>query len=893
MTLAPGTRLGPYEIVSALGAGGMGEVYRAMDTRLGRAVAVKVLSGARSPDVETRLRFEREARLVSQLQHPHICSLYDVGQERGIDFLVMECLEGETLAVRLAKGPLPFRQALETGAQICEALSFSHRQGVIHRDLKPENVMLTGAGAKLLDFGLARLSRTIGPARDNEEPLTSAGIVVGTLEYMSPEQLSGEPADSRSDVFAFGCVLYEMVTGQKAFPGVSQASVIGAILDVEPRALSTLKPSVPAALDRALAKCLSKRPDDRWQSASDLGDELRWILSQAPSWGRTLETNAPTLRRSGAWKVSAAVLGLALAALGGFVGRRFAPRKEGHPPAHLMLPLSKETTLAPAFGPALALSPDGRVLAYVGRSKGVRHLFLKHLDPGAAGKVTAAPLFGTEGADGPFFSLDGRWLGFFANGKLLKMPAAGGPPVPLADAAQGAGAVWLRDDTIVYAPSFQSGLFRVPAAGGAPSALTTLDAAAGERTHRFPDLLPDGKSLVFVVGDSRIASFAEARLDVVSLADGKRWPLVKGASYARVLPSGRLVFCRAGSLLATRLDLRRGQVEGTPSLVVEGVRTSPSGAAHVTFSGAGDLVYAGAESGDSERTLVWVDRSGKTAASALCGSKRAFQWAVPSPDGESIATVIRGDVLDVWVLEIARCTLRRLTFGKANSSRPVFAVGAASRIVFCSWGPGQPASLHWTAADGSEPSRPLVVSDGLRDQRPSSVSPDGRTLLVNEFAVTNHGDVVALPLPDGAPAQGIVQTAAGEREAVFSPDGAAIAFQSNESGRDEVYVRPFAGPGGRSQVSTAGGANPVFSPDGKEILYRLGDKVFAVAVALPALTVSPPVLLFERRFVEGRPSFDATGQRLLMIEPGEGELLPDDLNVIVGWTDEVSRRTAN
>ncbi len=534
MTLSAGAKLGPYEVLAAIGAGGMGEVYRARDTRLDRMVAIKVLPAHLAGNPDLRQRLEREARAISSLSHPHICVLHDIGHQDGTDFLVMEYLEGETLAKRLEKGPLPPAQLLTYGMQMADALDKAHRHGLIHRDFKPGNIMLTATGAKILDFGLAKarpssagvLSLSALPTQDS--PLTAAGAVVGTYQYMSPEQLEGKEADGRSDIFALGAVLYEMATGKKAFPGKSQYSVASAILEKDPEPIRMVQPKIPAALERVVSRCLAKDPEDRWQTARDLAIELKWLaqsgLQGSPTAGDGAAAPVPRKVRQPIWM--AATAALALATLGLLAVVVFLQRST--PDVQLLrafiLPPegTSFSTSGITGGPAM-LSPDGKQLAYVAiAAEGKRMLWVRPL-----GSLAKQALTGTEGALFPFWSADSRSLGFFAQGKLKRIDLAGGPPMTLCDAANSRGGAWSRDGVILFTPNTTSGLFRVPASGGSPVVLTKLDPSRGEGSHRWPQFLPDGKHFLYLNRRPAASSgVAETEGIYVSSLDGKENKLV-------------------------------------------------------------------------------------------------------------------------------------------------------------------------------------------------------------------------------------------------------------------------------------------------------------------------------------------------------------------------------
>ena len=610
MAIVPGKRLGPYEILSAIGAGGMGEVYRARDTRLDRIVAVKVLPAHLADEPERRERFEREARTIASLNHPHICVLHDIGRQDGIDFLVMEYLEGGTLAQRLLKGPLPLDQVLQYAIEITDALDKAHRKGVTHRDLKPSNTMLTIAGTKLLDFGLAKLRPVAAPATPLSElptepdAITEQGAIVGTLRYMAPEQLESKGVDARTDIFAFGSVVYEMATGKRAFEGKSQASIIGAIMSSDPLPMSSLQPLTPPALDHLVKKCLAKEPEKRWQAASDVCDELRWIAE-----GGSQVTLAPTAaakgmralgRRPGILSVGtlllvAVVTGLAIWNLKPSPPRPVTRTVITLPPGQQFVGLDG--------GPALALSPDGAHLAYVARQGGTQQLYLRTMD-----SLEAKSIPGTEGAVNPFFSPDGQWLGFFSSGKLKKVSVSGGAALTLGDAANPHGASWGSQEMIAFAPTAISVLQKVSDAGGTPQPLTRRE--KGELSHRWPEFLPGGKAVLFAASAIN-TNWTNAQVAVQSVGTDERRNLILGGMYPRYAPSGHLVYAQGGSLMAVRFDPKRLTATGAAVPVVEGVLQSiGNGHAQYRFSATGSLVYVPGSVQSAQRRLVWVSRNG-------------------------------------------------------------------------------------------------------------------------------------------------------------------------------------------------------------------------------------------------------------------------------------------
>ena len=660
MTLAGGTRLGPYEIVGPLGAGGMGEVYRARDTRLGREVAIKVLPSHLSDDPDRRTRFEREARAISQLTHPHICTLHDIGSEDGVDFLVMELLEGQSLADRLEKGPFPTEQVLKLGAEIADALDRAHRAGITHRDLKPGNVMLTKSGVKLLDFGLAKMAATERAPSDlsslptqaaASRPLTEKGTVMGTFQYMAPEQLEGREADARTDIFSFGCLLYEMATGKKAFVGASQASLVTAILSKEPEPISTAAPMAPPALDRLVRTCLAKDPEDRWQSARDVRNELTWIAQAGSQVGAPAAvTSRRKSRERLAW-ICAAAAAVAAIALGAVYLRRVRPlvvRSTILPPEKLQFFFAGDNA-----GP-VAVSPDGRSVAFVAAGETRPLLYVRPLDA-----LNASALPGTEGARFPFWSPDSRTIGFFTETKLKRIDAAAGAvPATICDAPNARGGTWNRDGVIVFAPETRNGLFRVPASGGRPAPVTNLE-RPNQTTHRWPVFLPDGKHFLYFAGNHNEPQSEDSGIYFASL-EGKESRRVVHSFAGALYSSGSLLYLRGNSLLAQPFDPSSGRLSGEAVPVAEGVQFDLS-TWHGVFSVSDEsvLVYQPGGPGTGN-LLVWYDRAGKTIGSP---GERANYIGAPriSPDGKRIATEI-GDPGDVFVFDVASGLKTRLTF---------------------------------------------------------------------------------------------------------------------------------------------------------------------------------------------------------------------------------------
>jgi Tol biopolymer transport system component len=891
MTLSPGARLGPYEILAAIGAGGMGEVYRARDTRLDRTVAIKVLPAHVSADPDRQARFAREAKTIAGLNHPHICTLHDIGEHEGTTYLVMEHLTGETLAERLEKGPLPLEQALTVATEIAEALAAAHRQGVVHRDLKPGNVMLTKGGATLLDFGLARLTAhgeqpaaaSLASAPTRTAPLTSEGQIVGTLQYMAPEQIEGKPADARTDLWALGAILYEMLTGKRAFEGTSAASLIGRIMTSEPPALAALQPLTPPALDRFVRRCLAKSPDDRWQSAHDVAlflDSLDDLVTES--------TRARPRRKP--WIVAAVVAGGAAIGLG--AGWGLGSRQHTATPPQLVrlsVPLGADGPLTtpehPRAGSSMALSRDGRRLVYQSVRNSQSVLVLRAID-----RTEETVLRGTEGGFGPFFSPDGNWVAFFTESELKKVLLDGGRPVTICTTPPVTrGGSWADDDTIYFTQDFTSGVQRVAAAGGRPVDVTTLGLSAQESNHLFPEALPGGEVLLFTVWKG--GSFDAASTWAFSTRTGKRTLLIEGASEARYLPQGYLVFARAGTLLAVPFDAKRLTILGAATPVVEGVLSDPAtGTAHYAVSHAGTLVYAPGQYTMARSRFAWVDRRGRI---EFLPCEPGFYGRLKlSPDGRRLAFEALNDI---WVYDFGSGTITRTTFRGVNQN-PVWAPDGR-HIAFSSSQNVTRPTLYWVDPEGGE--EPEALSRDGEVQFPSSWSPDGTTLAYAEIKLVNPEtgfDVWLLRGPSPWKRQNLIRTPFKDDQPMFSPDGRALAWVSDETGRLQVYVRPYPGTG-RTMVSVDGGTEPVWSRGGTELFYRSGRRFYAVPIGTKGvLTIGRPSLLFEGDFdwvslIPGFPAYDvAADGRFIMVPPAADHGSPARLDVVMNWVEDLKRR---
>jgi eukaryotic-like serine/threonine-protein kinase len=833
MALTPGTHLGPYEILTLLGAGGMGEVYRARDTRLNRDVAIKILPAELSTDPSRKQRFEREAKVISSLNHPNICVLYDVGNQNGTEYLVMEYIEGETLAKRLERGELPTEQMLKIGTEIAGGLDKAHRSGVIHRDPKPGNIMLTKTGAKLLDFGLAKpavspsnattLTGAAGPT-----PVTDQGIIVGTFQYMSPEQVEGKELDGRSDIFSLGAVLYEMLTGQRAFQGKSQLSVASAILDKEPVPLTTVKPLTAPSLDHVIRRCLAKDPDERWQTARDLASELKWM---AESVGHA-EPLEPTRQPRTRWRWLAVVAAVLL----GFILARSAFLYESKTPP-LAAPVRFEIPL-PAGSLNFTLSPDGRQLAILAPGSDGRWLiWIRALD-----SLQTRPLPGTENVFGPhaFWSPDSRFVAFQSGGKLKRIDISGGPPQAICDTPGSVlGGAWNRDDIIIFGTD-GNGIMRVAAGGGVPTFLTTT--SGRNEIHAFPSFLSDGRHFAYLRAPENSGIYIGSLDEKPEQQNSNRIlasSLMAGYAPPSDAGSGRLLFMRDGTLLAQVFDERRLELVGEPVPVVEQVGTFLL-SADFSASANGVLAFRAGKNAIALSGLGWYDRQGKELGDAGESGTYSYSDLALSPDGTRVADT-RIDPKSpsaseaIWLLDLTRIVSARFTFDLSPDTAPVWSPDG-SRVAFNAFRDGG-FGIYQKAANGAGKEQVLVGP--THDLKfPNHWSRDGRFLLYTHQDAKTNTDLWILPLrgdgvPSGEPMP-FANTEFSEGQGQFSPDTRWIAYASHESGRVEVYVQPFPTPpggGSKTQVSRDGGNQPRWRGDGKELFYLSpGGKLMAVDV---------------------------------------------------------------
>ena len=876
MPLAEGQQLGPYQVLSALGAGGMGEVYKARDTRLDRTVAIKVLPAHLAENPDLRARLEREARALSSLSHPHICALYDIGQQDGVDFIVMEHLEGETLGARLERGPVPVEEALRIGMEVAEALDKAHRQGVIHRDLKPGNVMLTKSGAKLVDFGLARAESLPGAGGTSEtamptmnQPLTTRGTILGTFQYMAPEQLEGREADARTDIFTLGAVLHEMVTGQRAFAGGTQASLVAAIMNPHPPAVSTLQPLAPPGLDQVVRTCLAKDPEARWQTAHDVALQLKWLAEGGSLAGIPAPVSARRKNRERlAWAAFTLASIVALALAIGFV------RRAPEPGRIVRFQITASDGLTVVGSPRL--SPDGGLLAFNATdTTGTTQIWIRALDA-----LEARPVSGTEGAGRLFWSPDGRYLGFFSGGKLKKVDAAGGPAQSLCDAPFGADASWSTEGVILFDGRPTDPILRVPASGGVAKPEVESDPEKGRTGEGWPEFLPDGRHFLYV----SFKQGGESTLFVRALDSGEEQPLLNTASRVQYAPPGYLLYVREDSLVAQPFDASSRQIRGEAVPVAEGLGTDAVGLAHFSAAQDGTLTY---RAGDTRsRQLLWVDRGGKELETV--GESGEFGDVWPSPDGTRLVFDMPesgSGRSDLWIRDLGRGVTSRFTFDAASDDTPLWSPNGRT-IVFTSDRKGA-GDLYRKAASGTGEEELLLATE--EEKYAQDWSRDGRFIVFMSRGKETGWDIWALPAEGGGEPFPVVKTRFREVTPTISPSGQLLAYVSNESGRSEVYVQEFPEPRSKWQVSTAGGIEPHWRSDGREIFYVAPDsRLMSVPVDTGrTFSAGAPVALFTARLQPAlvrsryRPSPD--GQRFLTLAPlGRNAILPT--TVVLNWT---------
>ena len=890
MTLVPGIKLGPYEILAPLGAGGMGEVYRARDSRLGRDVAVKVLPQHLSTNAEVRARFEREAKAVSSLNHPNICVLHDIGREGETDYLVMELVDGETLAARLARGALPAADVIRIGSELADALDRAHRAGVVHRDLKPGNVMLTKSGTKLMDFGLARATGLAGAQGGSgatvfnsptmAQPLTAEGTIVGTFQYMSPEQLEGKEADSSADVWALGCVLYEMATGKRAFTGTSQASLITSIMGSNPAPLSQAAPLMPPALERLVQACLAKDPATRLQSAHDIKLHLSWITEGGSQAGvPKVVARKRRSRERLAWAIAA--VAVAAAAGTNVISRRSAtlmhPVHASLQPPHGVLFSSSTDKPLP-----LAISPDGSVVAFCARvGEGPDLLWVRSL-----GQNDAHPLAGTEGAEGPFFSPDGRALGFFAEGILKRVDVAGGPVITLvSDRVDPRGGTWSQDGHILFTRDSYGPVSMVAADGGTVSSVTVLDSTRSEATHRYPHLLPDGTHFLYLARRSGAGSGESPIIYVGEIGSTERKPVLEVASNV-AYASGHLLYVRGRVLVAQRFDPGSLTVTGPAIPLVDDVRMDERFSRGVFAASTNGVLVCMTGNTQSRTQLRWLDRTGRALDDV--GEPADYTYGgTPSisPDGRSavlpIANLDRG-TSDVWLVDLTTGRRRKITVDTDDHPAAIWLPdGRSVAVTTRTAGPG---GLDVLAIDGTQSRRIVSTPDFTW---PQSACGD-RILFWIQDPAGQRLDVVLqlISLSGNGNAQPFIATKSGDT-AQFSPDGRWVAYMSEETGRPDVYVAAFPQPGGRWQVSQTGGTEPRWNRNGRELFFiDLQNNLVSVDVEASAAGFQPGAArkLFQFHGAGGLWRYDVSpdGERFLVTDPLD-EDLASPVTLITDW----------
>jgi len=918
MGLTPGARLGAYEVVEAIGAGGMGEVYRARDLKLGRDVALKILPDHFVGDPDRVARFEREAQVIASLNHPNIAMIYGFQDSDGVKALVLELVEGDPLSVLIARRPLPLDETVAIARQIADALEAAHDKGIVHRDLKPDNVKISPDGKiKVLDFGLAKMLEpemaqnptymgTMSPTLSIHA--TYGGVILGTAAYMSPEQARGKPVDRRTDIWSFGCVLFEMLTGKQTFePGETISDAVAHILTREPD-WNALPADTPSHVRTLLRRCLQKDPHKRLPHIGLVRLELdEGAHTPAADQSRSTEP-APRDNRSAKGRVIAVGAIAAAIAIGAVATWALMRRPtESHRPVRFSV-ISSQPFVSNAFFNNLAISPDGTRFVYIaGAPGGEQQMMMRPLD-----QLEAVAMKGITSAGSPFFSPDSRSIGFFvpASSEMKRVSIDGGPAVTLAR-FQGTprGASWGPDNTIVFATNDPTtGLLRIRAGGGEPTVLTKPDPARGEGEHYFPSFLPGGKAVLFTVTPAN-GVIENAQVAVLDLTTGQTKTLV-GGTHARYVASGHLVYASGGSLRAVRFDLEHLTVVGDPLPVVDQVRTLGTGAALFDISDNGTLVFIPGgfnASVGAPRSLVWVDRHG--VETAIPVPIRSYVFARISPDGQRAAVDIRDQENDIWIWDFKRQTLTKLTFNPGADAWPIWTPDG-KHIVFAS-ARGAFINLFWQPSDGTGMAERLTTS--ANSQNPHSFSPDGKTLIVQEVIGGNGADLTTLDMtpvlgktPTGKlETQPLLHTPAQENAGEISPDGHWIAYYSNSTGRPEVYVRAFPNVDGGGQwlVSTNGGSRPAWNKNGRELFFLgLDGVMMSVPVqTTPTFTPGNPVKLFDgQQFAGGQSGrlydVSADGQRFLMIKEGSeagAKPPPPTLTVVVDWLAELKQRFPN
>jgi Tol biopolymer transport system component len=897
MALATGTKLSSYELLAQIGAGGMGEVYQAHDTKLGRDVAIKVLPEAFAHDPDRLSRFQREAKMLASLNHPNIATIHGLEQSNGTSYLVMELVAGETLAERITReGPVPLEEALKIAVQIAEALEAAHEKGIIHRDLKPANVKVTPEGkVKVLDFGLAKAFAGDSPSSDPADSptlsraATMQGVLLGTAAYMSPEQARGKAVDKRTDIWAFGCVLYELLTGKQAFQGEDITEILAAVVKSEPdwTALpANISPSIRVLMQRCLRKDRRKRISD----ASDVRIEIEDAIAAPKDSGVTQAAPASTSKLLLAVGAVAAALVIVAAVTSWGWWRATRPIEQAlRPLMRLDVDLGPDVLLGAPAGADEIISPDGTRLVYVSQGR----LFTRRLD-----QPNATELAGTQGGYAPFFSPDGQWVAFFTTGTLQKVSVEGGSAITLCIAGNARGGSWGEDGNIIAALSATGGLSRIPSAGGPPTPVTDLQ--SGEATHRWPQILAGGKAVLFTA-PAGVGAYDTANIEVMTLADHRRKTLVRGGMFGRYVPSSHLVYVNRGTLFAVPFDVDRLEVHGTPAPVLEQVTyNAAQGSAQLDFSTTGTLIYrSGGGTGGGLLTVAWLDGAGKV--QPLLAKPGNYGRPSMSPDGQRLALEVPGGSgTDIWVYDWQRDTMTRLTF-TGNVQAPLWSPDGRY-IAFRAVGEG----ISMIRSDGAGKLQPLTQSKN--SQYPWSFTPDGKLLAFHEQDTKTGNDLWTVPLESvsaglrGGKPEVFLQTPAQELYPSFSPDGRWLAYSSDESGGAQIYVRAFPDKGGKWQISNSGGAYPMWSHNGHELLFEALDNSIMVAAYAEkgdSFVADKPRVWSEKQIggtIGGRNvDLAPDGKRIVALMPVEttdGQKTQNHVTFLMNFFDEVRRRTA-
>ena len=884
MVLTSGTRIGSYEIGPLLGAGGMGEVYRARDSKLGREVALKVLPSSVAADSDRLGRFSREAKVLGSLNHPNIAAIYGLEDSGITPALVMELVEGPTLADRIKTGPIPMEEALPIARQICEALEYAHEHGIVHRDLKPANIKVTPDGTvKVLDFGLAKALETeLTPADISSSPTmsrmaTKAGIILGTAAYMSPEQARGKAADRRADIWAFGCVLYEVLTGEMAFGGETVSDVLAAVIKEQPD-WGQLSPAISTRIRVLIQRSLQKDPRRRLQAIGDARIVIEEVLSGAPDpiapAKQELAPQKSTWRRSLLWALAGTVLG-GLVAAGIFLLAR--PQERPGAVRRFTIAIPPSASLSSSYFPDPVLSADGTEIVYSAMQNGKSQLYLRPLN-----QFEAKPIAGTEGAAGPFFSPEGDWLAFFADTNLKKVALSGGPVQTLCSA--GSSGSWAPDGSIFFQGQ-ALGLSRIAGTGGDCKELTRPDPSQGEVSHGVPQVLPGGESLLFDI--SRGFGSGQTGIGTLSLKTGKWQTIIPRGAHAFYVAGGYLVYAQSGALLAAPFDLAQLKVTGAAVPVLDGVMTNPNtDTAEFSVSRDGTLAYIPGSSSEVSRKLVLVSQDGSS--QVLTQNSGAFEDLDLSPDGRRVALTVEGPTWNIWIYDIPRATLTRFTF--ENDNRDPFWTADGKRVIYTSFRNGK-YGLYWKPADGSAPEEQLLSSSNWICS--TSFSPDGKELAYFEQSQDNGYDIWILPLQGEHKPRAFLRTHFNEWFPAFSPDGHWLAYESDESGRPEIYVQPYPGPGGKWQISNEGGSRPVWAHNGRDLFYRHGDKLMRVAIETqPAFQAGTPQQLFQGDYFTSGHYFDVMpdGKHFVFVKGTERAATATQINVVLNWFDELKQR---